>query len=148
MLHVFYFTLEEGGESNAEKQNTGIYFRSHHVLCHGLRHGNLQCGNQTGGQFNCRGVSNMTNLIFWEALKEASYMGLLVLLFSNLWGNRIGASFASKHCDPSKDSPYICQLPAIWVGTFFKNFPMAFFWNMFAAAPFTHWLFKKIFHQA
>ena len=128
------------------------------------------------------GFSNMTNIVFLEALKEASYMGLLVLLFSNLWGNRIGASFASKHCDPSKDNPYICQLlrqagtvavmcptmslvasilfniilggtplsqlPAIWVGTFFKNFPMAFFWNMFAAAPFTHWLFKKIFHQA
>ena len=101
-----------------------------------------------GVNLTAGGFSNMMNLIFWEALKEASYMGLLVLLFSNLWGNRIGASFASKHCDPSKDSPYICQLPAIWVGTFFKNFPMAFFWNMFAAAPFTHWLFKKIFHQA
>ena len=135
-----------------------------------------------GVNLTAGGFSNMTNLIFWEALKEASYMGLLVLLFSNLWGNRISASFASKHCDPSKDSPYICQLlrqagtvavmcptmslvasilfniilggtplsqlPAIWVGTFFKNFPMAFFWNMFAAAPFTHWLFKKIFHQA
>ncbi|MGI6010959.1 MAG: hypothetical protein ACOX8H_05605 [Ruminococcus sp.] len=135
-----------------------------------------------GVNLTAGGFSNMTNLIFWEALKEASYMGLLVLLFSNLLGNRIGASFASKHCDPSKDNPYICQLlrqagtvavmcptmslvasilfniilggtplsqlPAIWVGTFFKNFPMAFFWNMFAAAPFTHWLFKKIFHQA
>lgn len=135
-----------------------------------------------GVNLTAGGFSNMMNLIFWEALKEASYMGLFVLLFSNLWGNRIGASFASKHCDPSKDSPYICQLlrqagtvavmcptmslvasilfniilggaplsqlPAIWVGTFFKNFPMAFFWNMFAAAPFTHWLFKKIFHQA
>ncbi len=135
-----------------------------------------------GVNLTAGGFSNMTNLIFWEALKEASYMGLFVLLFSNLWGNRIGASFASKHCDPSKDNPYICQLlrqagtvavmcptmslvasilfniilggtplsqlPAIWVGTFFKNFPMAFFWNMFAAAPFTHWLFKKIFHQA
>ena len=135
-----------------------------------------------GVNLTAGGFSNMTNLIFWEALKEASYRGLLVLLFSNLWGNRIGASFASKHCDPSKDNPYICQLlrqagtvavmcptmslvasilfniilggtplsqlPAIWVGTFFKNFPMAFFWNMFAAAPFTHWLFKKIFHQA
>jgi len=98
-----------------------------------------------GVNLTAGGFSNMTNLIFWEALKEASYMGLFVLLFSNLWGNRIGASL---HCDPSKDSPYICQLPAIWVGTFFKNFPMAFFWNMFAAAPFTHWLFKKIFHQA
>ena len=29
------------------------------------------------------------------------------------------------------------QLPAIWVGTLLKNFPMAFFWNLFAAAPFT-----------
>ena len=135
-----------------------------------------------GVNLTAGGFSNMTNLIFWEALKEASYMGLFVLLFCKLWGNRIGASVASEHCDPSKDSPYICQLlrqagtvavmcptmslvasilfniilggtplsqlPAIWVGTFFKNFPMAFFWNMFAAAPFTHWLFKKIFHQA
>ena len=31
------------------------------------------------------GFSNMTNLIFWEALKETSFMGLLVLLISNLW---------------------------------------------------------------
>ena len=126
-------------------------------------------------------LSNMTNLIFWEALKEASYMGLLVLLFSNLWGNRLGAAFAARHCDPQKDNPYLCrllrqagtvaimcptmslsasilfqiilggapiaQLPAIWIGTLLKNFPMAFFWNMFAAAPFTHWLFGKIFRQ-
>ena len=125
------------------------------------------------------GFSNMTNLVFWDALKEAAYMGLFVFIFSNLWGNRIGAAFAARHCDPSKDNPYICQLlrqagtvdimcptmslvasilfniilagapiyqlPAIWVGTFFKNFPMAFFWNMFAAAPFTHWILGKLF---
>lgn len=30
----------------------------------------------------------------------------------------------------------LSQLPAIWIGTTLKNFPMAFFWNMFAAAPF------------
>ena len=39
------------------------------------------------------------------------------------------------------------QLPAIWVGTVIKNFPMAFFWNMFAAAPFSRWLFGKIFRS-
>lgn len=39
------------------------------------------------------------------------------------------------------------QLPAIWVGTVLKNFPMAFFWNMFAAAPFSHWLFQRIFSR-
>lgn len=125
------------------------------------------------------GFSNMTNLIFWEALKEAAYMGVFVFLFSNLWGNRLGAAFAARHCDPQKHNPYICQLlrqagtvsvmcptmslvasilfnvilggasvwqlPAIWVGTFIKNFPMAFFWNMFAAAPFTHWVSGKLF---
>ena len=125
------------------------------------------------------GFSNMTNMIFWDALKEALYMGLFVFLFSNLWGNRLGAAFAARHCDPQKDNPYLCrllrqagtvavmcpamslvpsilfnvilagapvsQLPAIWVGTFLKNFPMAFFWNMFAAAPFSHWLFGKLF---
>lgn len=56
------------------------------------------------------GFSNMTNLIFWEALKEAAYMGVIVFLFSNLWGNRLGAAFAARHCDPQKDNPYICRL--------------------------------------
>ena len=41
----------------------------------------------------------------------------------------------------------VSQLPAIWVGTLLKNFPMAFFWNMFAAAPFTHWLFGRIYQE-
>ena len=125
------------------------------------------------------GFSSMTNIVFWEAFKEALYMGVFVFIFSNLWGNRMGAAFMEKHCDPEKDNPYFCrlmrqagtvsvmcptmsmvaailfniilagqpvyQLPAIWVGTFLKNFPMAFFWNMFAAAPFSHWLFGRIF---
>lgn len=127
------------------------------------------------------GLSNMTNLVFWDALKEASYMGLLVFLFSNLWGNRLGAAIGARHCDPEKDNPYLCrlfrqagtvsvmcptmslaasilfnvilagaplsQLPAIWVGTVLKNFPMAFFWNMFGAAPFSHWVFGKFFSE-
>lgn len=41
----------------------------------------------------------------------------------------------------------IGQLPAIWVGTVIKNFPMAFFWNMFAAAPFTRWAFRRLFAE-
>lgn len=39
----------------------------------------------------------------------------------------------------------VWQLPAIWAGTLIKNFPMAFFWNMFAAAPFTNWACGKLF---
>ena len=110
------------------------------------------------------GFSTMTNIVFWEAFKEALYMGLFVFLFSNLWGNRFGADFAARPCDPARD--VMCptmslvasilfniilggaswvQLPAIWVGTVLKNFPMAFLWNFFAAAPFSHWLFGKLF---
>lgn len=37
------------------------------------------------------------------------------------------------------------HLPVIWVGTVLKNFPMAFFWNFFAAAPFTHWICSHLF---
>lgn len=40
------------------------------------------------------------------------------------------------------------QLPAIWVGTLLKNFPMAFFWNLFAAAPFTRRTTALLFHRA
>lgn len=125
------------------------------------------------------GFSAMTYTVLWEALKEAAYMGVLVFVFSNLWGNRLGARFAARVCDPARDNPYFCrlmrqagtvavicptmslaasvlfnvimagmpvwQLPAIWIGTVLKNFPMAFFWNMFAAAPFTNWAFRRMF---
>lgn len=134
-----------------------------------------------GFHLQAGGFSSLNNSIFWEVLKETSYMGILVFLFSNLWGNRIGAAWAAKHVDPQKDSPYFCrlmrqagtvaimcptmslvasvlfniilahnslsQLPAIWVGTTMKNFPMAFFWNMFGAAPLTHLIFEKLFPE-
>ncbi|MGN1329448.1 MAG: DUF2798 domain-containing protein [Eubacterium sp.] len=125
--------------------------------------------------------SSMTNIVFWEAFKEALYMGLFVFIFSNLWGNKIGAKFADKYCNPEKDNPYFCRLmrqagtvaimcptmslvasilfnvilggapiynlPAIWVGTVIKNFPMAFFWNMFAASGLTRAIFNLIFRN-
>ncbi len=131
---------------------------------------------------NGEGFSSMTNIVFLEALKEASYMGMLVFLFSNIWGNKIGAKFAEKYCSPKKDNPYfyrlmlqagtvavmcptmslaasiifniilgkapVYNLPAIWVGTIIKNFPMAFFWNMFAASGFTRLVYKLIFKKS
>ncbi len=137
---------------------------------------------KTGVTFASGGFSNMTNGIFLDALKETSYMGLVVLLFSNLWGNRTGAAVASKYVDFSRDNPFFCriirqactvgimcptmslvasilfnmilakgvwsQLPAVWVGTVIRNFPMAFFWNMYAAAPFTHLIFGLLFERS
>lgn len=126
-------------------------------------------------------LSNMTDIVFWEAFKEALYMGAIVFVFSNLFGNRIGEKFANKYCDPEKDNAYFCRimrqagtvavmcpamslvasilfniimgganwwdLSAIWAGTVIKNFPMAFFWNMFAASGLTRVIFGLIFRE-
>lgn len=132
-----------------------------------------------GFNLNRGGFSNMTNIVFWEAFKEAAYMGAIVFVISSLWGNRIGAGLSKKLLTPGKDSPLIsmiarqgctvmimcpsmslaasilfniimakqslANLPAIWIGTVIKNFPMALCWNMFYAAPFTRLVFRLIF---
>lgn len=124
------------------------------------------------------GLSNMTNAVFPDALKEAAFMWIFVFIFSNLWGNRIGHALASRIIRPEKDNPFfitlmisgctvlimcptmslaasilfnIClggapltQLPAIWVGTVLKNFPMALLWNLFAAGPLTRLIFRGV----
>lgn len=41
----------------------------------------------------------------------------------------------------------ISRLPAIWVGTLIKNFPMALLWNLFAAGPLTRLLFGRLFRS-
>lgn len=41
----------------------------------------------------------------------------------------------------------LSQLPAIWVGTVIKNFPMALLWNLFAVGPFSRLVYKNIFRH-
>ena len=127
------------------------------------------------------GLSNMTNIVFWDALKEAAYMWIFVFIFSNLWGNRIGHGIADKIIRPKEDNPFfitlmissctvfimcptmsmiaailfnlilagapVSQLPAIWIGTLLKNFPMALLWNLFGAGPLTRLVFRKFFSE-
>ncbi|MEE1228604.1 MAG: hypothetical protein U0K57_06510 [Lachnospiraceae bacterium] len=150
-----------------------------YIMAYGMEVYNVAI--KEGYNLNVGGFSTMTNHIFWDALIEASYMGLFVFITSNLWGNRMGAAFANKYANPEKDNPYFYRimrqagtvsimcptmslvasilfnlimghanpinLPAIWVGTVIKNLPMAFFWNMFFAAPLTHLIFNKIFRN-
>lgn len=150
-----------------------------YIMAYGMEVYNVAI--KEGFSLNPGGLSTMTNAVFLDALIEASYMGLFVFLFSNLWGNRIGKHLAERHTNPEKDNPYFCMLfrqactvlimcptmslvasilfniilagnpvsalPAIWVGTVLKNFPMAFFWNMFAAAPLTRWIFGLLFNK-
>lgn len=39
------------------------------------------------------------------------------------------------------------ELPAIWVGTVIKNFPMALLWNIFAAGPISRGVFSRCFSR-
>lgn len=127
---------------------------------------------------NTGGLGAMTNSVFVMAGRELLLMAPLVLLFSGLWGNRVGHALAARLVRPEQDSPcfitlvvtgctvlIMCptmsltativfrllpgaltpdQLPAAWVGTVLKNFPMALLWNIFAAGPVTRLLFRLL----
>lgn len=96
-------------------------------------------GNRVGAAFAAKYTNpEKDNPYFCRIMRQAGTVAIMCpsmslvasILFNLIMG---GASLAN--------------LPAIWVGTVLKNFPMAFFWNMFAAAPFTHWAFEKLFPE-
>ena len=70
-------------------------------------------------------ISSCTVLIMCPTMSAVA-----AILFSVLMG---GGSWA--------------QLPAYWVATVLKNFPMALLWNLFAAGPVTRLLFRRIFRR-
>ena len=126
------------------------------------------------------GFSALSYEVILDALKETSYMGIIVFIISELFGNRIGTGFMMRHT-AQDDPPYFRQLmrqagtvafmcpamslaasilfnvifaqrsfidlPVIWIGTVLKNFPMAFFWNMFAAAPLARAVYDALFQR-
>ena len=65
---------------------------------------------QQGVHLQPGGFTNLTYGIVGKALAEALFMGLIVILVSELWGNRLGAKLAGKVCDPGKDNPFFCRL--------------------------------------
>ncbi|MFR6694389.1 MAG: hypothetical protein ACLUS6_10580 [Dysosmobacter sp.] len=65
----------------------------------------IQQGTFAAGRF-----TNLTYGIVGKALVEALFMGLIVIIVSELWGNRLGARFAAKVSDPQRDNPYFCRL--------------------------------------
>ena len=65
---------------------------------------------QQGVHLQPGGFTNLTYGIVGKALVEALCMGLIVIIVSELWGNRPGARFAAKVSDPQRDNPYFCRL--------------------------------------
>lgn len=52
------------------------------------------------------GFSDMRNTVFLGVLKEASFMWLVVFLFSNLWGNRLYMSATAERSTGENCRPY------------------------------------------
>lgn len=48
------------------------------------------------------GFSSISYAVFWEALKEAAIMTVIVFIASNLIGNRAGAAFMKSTAPPKR----------------------------------------------
>lgn len=94
-------------------------------------------GNRTGAAFAAKVTdSARDNPYFCTLMRQAGTVAVMCPTMSLVASILFNVLLAGQP---------VTQLPAIWVGTVLKNFPMAFFWNMFAAAPFCRWLFPKLF---
>ena len=96
-------------------------------------------GNRVGAAFAARYTNpEKDNPYFCRVMRQAGTVAVMCPTMSMIASILFNGILAHQP---------LYNLPAIWVGTVIKNFPMAFFWNMFAAAPFTHWVFGKIYPE-
>ena len=117
----------------------------------------------------------MKNFVFLAALSELPIMCIAAFLLDTFIAGPIAKKVAFRLVNPKEDKPIfvilaisvlsiwlMCpmmsfvavvlfknafgpQLIAVWIQTTIINFPMAFFWQLFAAGPLVRTIFGKIF---
>lgn len=93
-------------------------------------------GNRFGAAFGRRHTNPETdNPYFCTLMRQAGTIAIMCPTMS---------LFASIVFQLILGDRAVSELFAIWIGTMIKNLPMAFFWNMFVAAPFCRWAFQRI----
>ena len=113
-------------------------------------------------------VGGMQNFVFAAALRELPIMCPLAFIFDFFVVGPIAKKVTFRIFNPAEDKPIfvilmisvlsICLMASIlfknglppeflsiWISTTIKNFPMAFFWQLFAAGPLVRFIFGKIF---
>lgn len=119
------------------------------------------------------GLALLFRALFPQGLLEMAGMGMVVFLFSNLWGNRCGAALSARGATPARrlrlrqlgtvcamcptmslvavllfkvlaDGQPLTRLPALWLSTLLKNLPMALVWSILVAAPLCRWLLRRL----
>lgn len=122
-------------------------------------------------------VGGMQNKVFVMALSELPIMGVIGFVLDMLIAGPLAKKCAFKIVNPAKDRPiviilaisvfsilFMCpmmsfaatilfnggfnsEIVATWIGLTIKNFPMAFFWQLFVAGPLVRFIFGKIFRE-
>ena len=118
-------------------------------------------------------VGGMQNFVFAAALHELPIMCPLAFLFDFFVVGPIAKKITFGIFNPAEDKPIFIILSllsnrmmcpymnliahnlfmnglqpeffSIWISTTIKNFPMAFFWQLFAAGPLVRFIFGKMF---
>lgn len=121
-------------------------------------------------------VGGMQNFVFAAALHELPIMCPVAFLFDFFVVGPIAKKITFRIFNPAEDKiifvilmisvlsiwmmcPFMSlvatilfkdglqpEFLSIWISTTIKNFPMAFFWQLFAAGPLVRFIFGKIFH--
>lgn len=122
-------------------------------------------------------MGGMQNKVFVAALSEMPIMCAIGFVLDMLIAGPLAKKCAFKVVNPQKDRPifiilaisvfsilFICpmmsfaatilfnggfnsEIVATWAGLTVKNFPMAFFWQLFVAGPIVRFIFGKIFRE-
>lgn len=122
-------------------------------------------------------MGGMQNKVFVAALSEMPIMCAIGFVLDMLIAGPLAKKCAFKVINPQKDRPifiilaisvfsilFMCpmmsfaatilfnggfnsEIVATWAGLTVKNFPMAFFWQLFVAGPIVRFVFGKIFRE-
>lgn len=122
-------------------------------------------------------MGGMQNKVFVAALSEMPIMCAIGFVLDMLIAGPLAKKCAFKVVNPQKDRPifiilaisvfsilFMCpmmsfaatilfnggfnsEIVATWAGLTVKNFPMAFFWQLFVAGPLVRFVFGKIFRE-
>lgn len=122
-------------------------------------------------------MGGMQNKVFVAALSEMPIMCAIGFVLDMLIAGPLAKKCAFKVINPQKDRPifiilaisvfsilFMCpmmsfaatilfnggfnsEIVATWAGLTVKNFPMAFFWQIFVAGPLVRFIFGKIFRE-
>lgn len=123
------------------------------------------------------GMGGMNNSVFLKAFGELPIMGVIAFLLEFLFVGKITKKITFNIINPEKTQPifitiiisslivgFMCPLMSFfatilfnysgienlistWLQISVRNFPMAFFWQIFYAGPLVRFIFKKIFSK-